>query len=216
MKQKIFSLLHFRSIASKENLPFSEYWDFLDCHIDLSSKSGLEKLESFLRHKADKTSRCRTVAKPNRATLRYGVGSNEEIKRRLSFDNDNDNNTNAENDTRREPRRSPPHVTKSLPSTWSEGECYCRCGQLLGNCEDCSVDIDIDKLIVSFSLCCNLNDDTEDSIKNNDCDNNFANGVDERVNGDLLLNSHTNNFNNEFDSPVPSTVDIAAPIYIHG
>ena len=77
------------------------------------------------------------------------------------------------------------------------------------NCEDCSVDIDIDKLVVSFSLCCNLNDSSDDDEVDDD-------GVDcggnERVSGDFL-NGHTNDYHNEFDSPVAST---APPIYIHG
>ena len=167
----------------------------------MCSKTGLDKLESFLRHKAEKSRRCRTVAKASQ-TSRYGVGPSEEIKRRLSFDNDN------EDDTKKSPSFSPSpslQVTKSLPNTWREGECYCRCGQLLGNCEDCSVDIDIDKLVVSFSLCCNLND--ADSHKNGDGDE-----EEKRVNGDL--NGYTNYFN-EFDSPVVSR-ETMPEIYIHG
>lgn len=194
-----FFLFFSRSIAAKENLEYSEYWDFLDCHIDLCTKAGLDKLENFLRQKSEKTRRCKTVAKSNSTISRYGIGSGDEIKRRLSFDNNDtdecdkimDNKSNDDSNTITH-KHSSPQVIRSVPSTWNEGECYCHCGKLLGNCEDCSVDIDIEKLTVSFSMCCNLNDNSPTSVDGDDV-----------------------SIRNDFDSPVVAS-NLIPEVYIHG
>ncbi|XP_061528970.1 ankyrin repeat and LEM domain-containing protein 2 isoform X1 [Phycodurus eques] len=40
-----------RELAHKMGLPWAEYWDFLDCFVDLSSIKGLQKLEEYLSRK---------------------------------------------------------------------------------------------------------------------------------------------------------------------
>ncbi|XP_066921301.1 ankyrin repeat and LEM domain-containing protein 2-like [Clytia hemisphaerica] len=158
-----------RSIAAQENLPYAEYWDFLECHIDLCTQSGLQKLENYLRQKAEKTKRCKTVAKVSKTRTLFNGDDTDGIKRKLSFENESESKVLA-------PRLSPVKKT-----SWSDVDCYCQCGELLENCEDCCVDIDIERLIVNFRMCCTIKDDS------------FNEGVD----GGLPQNS----FHNEFDSP---------------
>lgn len=98
-----------RSLATEENLPYSEYWDFLDKFINLSTVEGLETLENFLLTKSQQ--RCNTGDAYGRNRLmgtandgvdnspvavstanRYQENTTSDIaadgiKRRLSFDN---------------------------------------------------------------------------------------------------------------------------------
>lgn len=38
----------YRDLAHEKGYPWSEYWDFLDSFVDLSSTEGLRKLEDYL------------------------------------------------------------------------------------------------------------------------------------------------------------------------
>jgi hypothetical protein len=43
----------FREISRKMNVPWCEYWGFLDRHIDLDSPEGLKKLEEYLQRQKE-------------------------------------------------------------------------------------------------------------------------------------------------------------------
>jgi hypothetical protein len=51
-----------REISKKMNVPWCEYWEFLDCLIDLESPEGLRKLEDHLRHQLKAAMEARTLA----------------------------------------------------------------------------------------------------------------------------------------------------------
>lgn len=101
--EPFFVCFHFRALATKENLPYAEYWDFLEDFVNLSTLEGLEKLEKYLQNKS--TQRCwdgssRVNENDNHISKRtddvYNHSRSElqqnnitdGIKRRLSFDND--------------------------------------------------------------------------------------------------------------------------------
>lgn len=44
-----------RDLAHRENLKWSEYWDFLGCYTDLSTSAGLDVLEKYF---AERTKKC--------------------------------------------------------------------------------------------------------------------------------------------------------------
>ena len=49
-----------RTLAQKYNSSMIEYWEFLETYCDLTSKQGLEQLDSYLHEKAE----CRVCASP--------------------------------------------------------------------------------------------------------------------------------------------------------
>ena len=207
-----FASRFYRTIAAQENLPYSEYWDFLECHLDLCTKAGLEKLEEYLKNRSKRTRLCKTQVKKkaksngtpiSRAKLRQIADTADIIKRRLSFENDaecTDNKlSNSPSFSSRKVCSSPP---RSCSST--DEECFCRCGRLLGNCDNCSIEIDIENLIVSFRMCCTIKDDSfTDSV-----DGEFAGDVTES--GDVFDGT-----SNEFDSPMLPKEDVPE-VYIYG
>ena len=50
--QSFISNCFIRKLATDMEIPWTEYWEFLDCFTDLTTESGLNKLEQYLKEKA--------------------------------------------------------------------------------------------------------------------------------------------------------------------
>jgi len=205
--------IFFRTIAAQEKLPYFEYWDFLECHIDLCTKTGLEKLEEYLKSRSKRTRQCKTAVKKkinssgtpiSRVKSRH-IGDTDEIKRRLSFENDpKTDDKRLPNSDSSPPSRGVCSSPQRTSCSSTDEECYCRCGKLLGNCDNCSIDIDIEKLIVSFRMCCTINNDS------------FTDTPDGELVGDVTENGDVfDDPSNEFDSPTLPKEDFPE-VYIYG
>lgn len=85
----------------EENLPYFEYWDFLNGFTNLSTSNGLRLLEEYLQTKSQQRSRasfsecekprhCHTLKslKEDPDHVKEDNKESESIKRRLLFDND--------------------------------------------------------------------------------------------------------------------------------
>lgn len=64
----------FRDLARELGHPWAEYWDFLDCFVDLASAEGLRRLEEFLSMK-DFSERTHEEAGENEASNRFRTPS---------------------------------------------------------------------------------------------------------------------------------------------
>lgn len=64
----------YRDLAHEMGHPWTEYWDFLDSFVDMSSTEGLRKLEEYLS-KRDFSQRAHEEAGENEASNRFKTPS---------------------------------------------------------------------------------------------------------------------------------------------
>ncbi|RWS11063.1 ankyrin repeat and LEM domain-containing protein 2-like isoform X1 [Dinothrombium tinctorium] len=82
-----------RSICRSTQIKWTEFWPFLDCHVDLASDEGLRKLENHLRRMYDDISMKLTEESPMINDVNY-------LCKRLDFlDISNDDSYNLNNET---------------------------------------------------------------------------------------------------------------------
>ncbi|XP_012563523.2 ankyrin repeat and LEM domain-containing protein 2 isoform X1 [Hydra vulgaris] len=92
-----------RDIADKENVPFTEYWTFLNGFYNLATKKGLEKLEEYLNFKSENSINQSEMSSYELKTSEKFLEKNEtnlkdNIKRKLTFEDEISDNKHFEED----------------------------------------------------------------------------------------------------------------------